>query len=111
MALAVSPGARIKRLEDGVRVRERLRSERRATFEGRYYQLAEAVAEPKPVQRPHPPIWIGGNGPKRTLRIAAEHADGWSCDVWPTSAAAMEPADARAKTLDQHCPAVGRATK
>jgi F420-dependent oxidoreductase-like protein len=103
-----SPGERINRLDEAVRDLKLLWTEPRATFEGRYYQLAEAVAEPKPVQRPHPPIWIGGNGPKRTLRIAAEHADVWSCDVWPTSAAAMEPAYALAKVLDQHCAAVGR---
>jgi F420-dependent oxidoreductase-like protein len=108
MAFPQSAAERIQRLAEAVRVIKLLWTEPRATFEGRYYRLAEAVAEPKPVQKPHPPIWIGGNGPKRTLRVVAEHADVWSCDVWPTNAAAMEPAYALAKILDQHCVAVGR---
>jgi alkanesulfonate monooxygenase SsuD/methylene tetrahydromethanopterin reductase-like flavin-dependent oxidoreductase (luciferase family) len=91
-----------------VRILKLLWTKPRATFEGRYYRLEAAIAEPKPLQKPHPPIWIGGNGPKRTLRVVAEHADVWSCDVWPTSAAAMEPAYALARTLDEHCAAVGR---
>ncbi len=82
--------------------------EPRATFAGRYYRLTDAVAEPKPVQRPHPPLWIGGNGPRRTLRVVAEHADVWSCDVWPTSAGAMERAYTLAGTLDQRCVEIGR---
>jgi alkanesulfonate monooxygenase SsuD/methylene tetrahydromethanopterin reductase-like flavin-dependent oxidoreductase (luciferase family) len=83
-------------------------TDHRATFQGRFYQLHDAIAEPKPLQRPHPPIWVGGNGPKRTLRVAAEHADVWSCDVWPTNAAAMESTYALATVLDEHCAAVGR---
>ena len=102
------PGERIDRLEEAVRVITALWTQPRSTFDGRYYQLHDAIAEPKPVQRPHPPIWVGGNGPKRTLRIAAEHADVWSCDVWPTSPEAMEPAYTLSQTLDEHCRAVGR---
>jgi F420-dependent oxidoreductase-like protein len=108
MTFPESAAERIGRLDEAVRVLKLLWTEPRATFEGRYYQLADAVAEPKPVQKPHPPIWIGGDGPKRTLRVVAEQADVWSCDVWPTSAAAMEPAYALARKLDEHCVAVGR---
>lgn len=102
------PGERLDRLEEAVKVMKLLWTEPRASFAGRHYQLTDAIAEPKPVQKPHPPIWIGGNGPKRTLRIAAEHADVWSCDVWPTNAEAMEKAYALSRTLDEHCAAVGR---
>jgi F420-dependent oxidoreductase-like protein len=111
MTFPESAAERIGRLDEAVRVLKLLWTKPRATFEGRYYRLAEAIAEPKPVQKPHPPVWIGGNGPKRTLRVVAEHADVWSCDVWPTSAAAMEHAYALARTLDQHCAAVGRDPK
>ena len=99
---------RIDRLDEACQVLKALWTEPRATFAGRYYQLSDAIAEPKPLQRPHPPIWVGGNGPKRTLRVAAQRADVWSCDVWPTSAEAMESTYALSRVLDEHCAAVGR---
>jgi F420-dependent oxidoreductase-like protein len=108
MAFPERASERIDRLAEAARVLKLLWSERHATFPGTYYRLTEAVAEPKPVQRPHPPIWIGGNGPKRTLRVAAELADVWSCDVWPTSPGAMEKAYALGRVLDDHCAAIGR---
>lgn len=52
--------------------------ERQATFEGRFYRLRDALAEPKPVQRPHPPITIAGAGERRLLPVGARHADAWS---------------------------------
>jgi alkanesulfonate monooxygenase SsuD/methylene tetrahydromethanopterin reductase-like flavin-dependent oxidoreductase (luciferase family) len=72
-------------------------------FDGRYYRLSGAVCEPKPVQRPRPPIMIGSGGERHGLRIVAEHADIWSS---PTSTAA----DFRRKSavLDGHCAAIGR---
>ncbi|TWE24034.1 TIGR03560 family F420-dependent LLM class oxidoreductase [Prauserella muralis] len=48
------------------------------TLEGRHVRLTEARCEPKPVQQPHPPITIGGKGPKRTLRAAARWAQQWN---------------------------------
>ncbi|MFN8640950.1 MAG: LLM class flavin-dependent oxidoreductase [Candidatus Binatia bacterium] len=50
----------------------------RASFAGAHYQLQAAIAEPKPVQRPHPPITVAGTGEKRMLPIIARHADAWS---------------------------------
>jgi alkanesulfonate monooxygenase SsuD/methylene tetrahydromethanopterin reductase-like flavin-dependent oxidoreductase (luciferase family) len=111
MAFPESAAERIGRLDEAVRVLKLLWTESPATFDGTYYRLAGAFAAPKPMQRPHPPIWIGGNGPKRTLRVAAEHADVWSCDVWPTDAAAMERAYALGRTLDEHCATIGRDPK
>ena len=72
-------------------------------FNGNCYQLSGAICEPKPVQRPHPPIMIGSGGERYGLRIVAEHADIWSS---PTFTAA----DFRRKNaiLDDHCAAVGR---
>jgi F420-dependent oxidoreductase-like protein len=111
MAFPKRASERLDRLAEATRILKVLWTQPRATFAGRYYQLTDAIAEPKPLQKPHPPIWIGGNGPKRTLRIAAEHADVWSCDVWPTSPSAMQAAYSLARILDEHCSAIGRDPK
>ena len=55
-----------------------LRTAHKASFEGRYYRLAEALCKPKPVQRPHPPLWIGGAGEKPTMRVVAKRAGSWN---------------------------------
>jgi F420-dependent oxidoreductase-like protein len=64
--------------DEGVEVIVGLLSQETTTFEGEYFRLAEARCEPKPVQRPHPPIVIGGRGPKRTLRAVARWAQQWN---------------------------------
>ncbi|WP_051425887.1 LLM class F420-dependent oxidoreductase [Jiangella gansuensis] len=96
-------GERLDRLEEACQLIRSLWTQPRTTFEGRHYQLHDAVAEPKPVQRPHPPVWIGGSGRKRTLRIAAQYADAWNA----TGVSAAEFADLSG-VLDQHCADVGR---
>jgi alkanesulfonate monooxygenase SsuD/methylene tetrahydromethanopterin reductase-like flavin-dependent oxidoreductase (luciferase family) len=94
---------RAARLEESLQIIRGLWTQPRTTFSGKHYQLQQAVAEPKPVQHPHPPIWIGGSGPRRTLRIAAQYADVWN-------AAGGDPADVAASSaiLDQHCADIGR---
>jgi F420-dependent oxidoreductase-like protein len=96
-------GERIGRFGEAIRVIKRLWTHERASFAGTYYTLTDAIAEPKPVQKPHPPIWIGGSGPQRTLRIVARHGD-----VWNSNAGEMEKTIALGKILDDHCRAVGR---
>ena len=107
MAFA-GPADRIRMLDEACGVLKALWTEPRATRHGRFYDITDAIAEPKPLQKPHPPLWIGGNGPKRTLRVAAKHADVWSCDVWPTDPSKIEPAHALARVLDEHCASLGR---
>jgi probable F420-dependent oxidoreductase len=69
------PKLRVERFEEGVRIiKALLRGEEPVTFEGRHYQVRELSATPRPVQRPHPPIYIGGGGP-RMLAIAGREAD------------------------------------
>ena len=98
-----SAADRIRMLDEACQVLKLLWTEPRATFPGRFYQLTAAIAEPKPVQRPHPPIWIGGSGPKRTLRVVAKHAA-----VWNSNARSVEETRALAKVLADHCAKVGR---
>ncbi len=69
-----SPGERVDRFIEGMEIITRLWTEPRVTYEGRYYRVDNAVAAPKPVQAPHPPILIGGTRP-RMLRAMARFAD------------------------------------
>lgn len=71
------PGERISRLDEAVQVMTLLMTEERASFDGRYYRLKDATYRPRPVQRPHPPIWVGGGGERRLLPLAARRADVW----------------------------------
>jgi len=96
-------GERLGRFGEAVRVIKRLWTQERASFEGKYYTLKDAIAEPKPVQQPYPPIWIGGSGPQRTLKIVARHGD-----VWNSNTGAMDKTIALSKILDEHCATVGR---
>ncbi len=94
---------RIEQLEEAVRIVKLLCIEPRATFQGKYYAVDDAPNNPKPVQRPHPPILIGGAGERRMLRVVAQHADIWNC---PNNAAPELPR--KLDVLRRHCDAVGR---
>jgi len=96
-------GDRADRLEESLQIIRGLWTQPRTTFAGEHYHLQDAVAEPKPVQRPHPPIWIGGSGPRRTLRLAAQYAD-----VWNAAGGTAEEVAASSRILDRHCADVGR---
>jgi F420-dependent oxidoreductase-like protein len=96
-------GERLRRLREAARIVRSLWTEEETTFEGRYYTLRAARCEPKPVQRPHPALWIGGTGERVLLRIAAESADGWNTFLMPE--------DEYRRKLDAlagHCADVGR---
>src|SRR5438105_4958231 len=96
---------RIRRMEEAIQVCKLLWTEERADFEGRYFHLREAIHEPKPVQKPHPPIWIGGSGEQLTLRVVAKHADAWN-----PSGGGGDPDEAARLSgiLDERCAEVGR---
>jgi alkanesulfonate monooxygenase SsuD/methylene tetrahydromethanopterin reductase-like flavin-dependent oxidoreductase (luciferase family) len=95
--------ARLDRFEEGVEVVARLLRDETTTFDGDYYHLDEARCSPKPIQRPYPPITIGGTGERRTARIVARWADHWDLGF-------TQPADVPGKVaaLAEHCDAVGR---
>ncbi|MFC4948045.1 TIGR03560 family F420-dependent LLM class oxidoreductase [Pseudonocardia sp. GCM10023141] len=94
---------RFDRFDEGVEAMVALLTEPVATFDGRYVQLVDAYCEPKAVQRPHPPITIGGKGPKRTLRAVARWAQQWNVIV----ASPQEWLPLK-EVLDGHCAELGR---
>ena len=94
---------RFDRFDEGIEVLTQLLSSRVSNYSGQYFTLTDAYCEPKPLQRPYPPITIGGTGPKRTLRAAARWASEWNGSV-------REPARfAELKeVLRGHCADLGR---
>ncbi len=97
------PGERIRRLGEACEIAQRLFTQQLTDFEGRYYQLAQARCEPKPIQKPHPPFVIGGGGEQLTLRVVARYAD-----VWNSMPANVEEFQHKVRVLHEHCAAVGR---
>jgi probable F420-dependent oxidoreductase len=75
-AFGIDPEALVARFNEGVALMKACWTESRIDFDGRFWQLDGAAMEPKPVQRPHPPIWIGGNHPA-ALRRAVRIGDGF----------------------------------
>ena len=95
-------GRRLDVLEEGLQVIRLLFTEQRANFDGRFFQLRDALCEPKPLQ-PRVPIWIGGNGERRTLRLIAQYADGWNSPY-----VTAEQWTRLSGVLDRHCEDVRR---
>ena len=96
---------RVGRLSESLQIMKSLFTAERTTFEGRYYHFKDAIANPKPLQRPHPPFWIGGSGPT-VLRLVARHAD-----VWNIAGGDPEKVGELTAMLDEACGAVGRDPK
>jgi F420-dependent oxidoreductase-like protein len=94
---------RMDRFEEACQVIRGLWTQDSFSFDGKHYQLTDAIANPKPVQQPYPPIWVGGKGRKRSLRITAQYADAWNA----TGVSTEEFAEL-CGVLDAHCADVGR---
>lgn len=95
-------GDRFDLLEDALEIVTRLFTGEAVSYEGRAVSLRDARLHPQPVQRPHPPIWIGGSGPRRTLPLVARYAD-----VWHTWGSPNSLRDANAR-LDELAAEAGR---
>lgn len=97
-----APKVRIGMLEESVQIVTSMWTEPETSFEGTYYQLHRAQCDPKPLQDPHPPVWIGGGGEQLTLKVVAAHADcsnfGGTPDVWAH----------KRGVLQAHCRTLGR---
>jgi F420-dependent oxidoreductase-like protein len=96
------PKDRIGMLRETVEIARSMWTEPETTYRGRYYELVRANCDPKPLQSPHPPVWIGGGGEQLTLRVVAKLADcsnfGGKPDEWAH----------KRDVLRNHCAAVGR---
>ena len=73
-----------------------------ANFNGRYYQIKNAYCNPKPIQKPSPPIMVGGSGERQTLKIVAKYAD--ACNLFGS----VETVKRKLGVLKEHCKSVGR---
>jgi F420-dependent oxidoreductase-like protein len=96
------PKDRIGMLRETVEIVTQLWSQEETTYKGRYYELQRANCDPKPLQQPRPPVWIGGGGEQLTLRVVARYADcsnfGGRPEVWAH----------KRDVLRAHCAEVGR---
>jgi F420-dependent oxidoreductase-like protein len=94
---------RIAQLDEAIQVCKLLWTREHADFAGEHFTLTNAVCAPKPQQQPYPPIWIGGMGEQKTLRVVAEHADGWNAFPMP-----VPQLQHKLDVLRGHCDALGR---
>ncbi|MHB2017492.1 MAG: LLM class flavin-dependent oxidoreductase [Candidatus Xenobia bacterium] len=111
------PAQRIKELDEALTVIRGMWTQNAFQFDGQYFkigigdvhtyrgeaiQLEGAINHPKPVQQPHPPIWIGGGGEQLTLKVVAKHAD------WSNYGGGVDAIRHKNEVLDKHCASIGR---
>lgn len=93
---------RFERLEEALRISKQMWSGNVGPFVGRHYQLSETLCSPMPLQRPHPPIMVGGGGEKKTLKLVARYAD--ACNINGD----VDTIRRKLEILRQHCHDEGR---
>jgi F420-dependent oxidoreductase-like protein len=97
-----STGERFKRLEEALQIIKKMWTEEKVTFNGKFYQISNAYCNPKPLQKPHPPILIGGGGERKTLKFVAKYAD--ACNVFGSPKTVKR----KFEILRNHCKTLGR---
>ena len=97
------PATRIRQMEEAVQLIVRMWTEPRTTFHGQYFHVENAILEPKPIQKPRPPVMIAGAGEQMTLRAVARLAD--ACNIVDGDLAGVRH---KLAVLRGHCDAVGR---
>jgi F420-dependent oxidoreductase-like protein len=94
---------RFARLEEAIQIIRKMWTDEPSTsFNGKYYQIKDAYCNPKPVQKPSPPIMIGGTGERQTLRIVAKYGD--ACNLFGS----VETVKRKLSILKEHCKSIGR---
>src|SRR5580658_4466648 len=92
---------RFERLEEALQICLQMWSDSEAPYDGQHYHLARTLNSPQSLQRPHPPILIGGSGEKKTLRMVAQYAQ--ACNLW-----GGPELERKLDILRGHCEALGR---
>jgi len=97
-----SAGIRLKMLEESLIIYKKMTTEETPTFNGEFYQIDGAINQPKPIQKPYPPLWVCGGGEKVTLKLLAKYGDygNWDVDV--------DGFIQKSNILQNHCENVGR---
>lgn len=93
---------RLAQLEEALQIVKKMWTQKKTSFKGEHYTIKDTVCEPKPLQSPHPPIWIGGGGEKLTLKLVAKYADGYNWRATPNEY--MK----KIQVLRKHCDKIGR---
>jgi F420-dependent oxidoreductase-like protein len=94
---------RLSRLEEAIQIIHKMWTEEpSASFNGKYYQIRNAYCNPKPIQKPSPPILVGGGGERKTLKIVAKYAD--ACNLFGS----VETVKRKLNILKEHCKTIGR---
>ncbi|MCU1481869.1 MAG: family F420-dependent class oxidoreductase [Subtercola sp.] len=94
---------RFGRLEETIQICRQMWSDDDGSYSGEYYHLAETICSPQPIQKPGPPLLIGGGGEKKTLKLVAQYAD--ACNLFGGDVAAVQN---KLDVLKRHCDDVGR---
>lgn len=92
---------RFEMLEETLQICQQMWSDNNGAYQGKHYQLAETICQPQPIRRP--PVLIGGDGEKKTLRLVARYAD-----VWNSTTSDVDELAHKIAVLDRHCQTVGR---
>jgi F420-dependent oxidoreductase-like protein len=95
-------GGRLRRLDEAIEIIKRLWTEERTSFSGQHYDLRNASFNPKPLQKPHPPILVGASGENIALGIVARHAQMWNSFGTP------DVFRHKIARLAEHCERTGR---
>lgn len=93
---------RLEMLEESLQIIRKAWTQKKVTFHGKYYSVTKLIVEPKPIQKPRPPILVGGEGKRITLKLVAKYAD--ACNLFSKGSKLVEILDA----LKQHCKNIKR---
>ncbi|MCZ6724633.1 MAG: LLM class F420-dependent oxidoreductase [Thaumarchaeota archaeon] len=97
------PSVRVRKLDESLEIITKMWTQSKATFQGKYYGIKDAICNPRPIQKPHPPILVGGSGEQLTLAVVAKHAD-----IHNFNFGSPEEFEHKMSVLKQHCNKIGR---